>query len=154
MGRENQGFAYLMDNLQQERLAIAVGALGAMAGCLDLTKDYVSSRKAFGKPLAQFQNTRFELAEMATYLQLAQSFVDDLIPRHIQGESLVSEVSMAKYWLSEKQFEIAHRCLQLFGGYGYMDEYPISRHFVDARVQMIYGGTNEIMKELISRSLF
>ena len=80
--------------------------------------------------------------------------MDDLLPRHVSGESIVSEVSMAKYWLSEKQFEVAHRCSQLFGGYGYMDEYPISRHFVDARVQMIYGGTNEIMKELIFRHLF
>ena len=143
----------MMKNLQQERLIIAIGAAAAAKGCLDLTLDYVKTRKAFGQPIARLQNTRFELAEMATKVQLAESFLDDLIPRHMAGEDIVKEVSMAKYWISDMQSEVADRCLQLFGGYGYMTEYPVSRHYVDARVQRIYGGTNEIMKELIARKL-
>ena len=146
LGTEGEGFKYLMQSLQQERLVIAIGAL-------DLTMDYIKKRKAFGQTIGQFQNTRFSMAEMATKVQLAQSFLDDLIPRHMAGEDLVKEVSMAKYWITEMQFEVADRCLQFFGGYGYMKEYPISRHFVDARVQRIYGGANEVMKELIARSL-
>ncbi|MEW5733592.1 MAG: acyl-CoA dehydrogenase family protein [Thermodesulfobacteriota bacterium] len=153
LGAENMGFKYLMQNLQQERLVISIGAYAAARGALDLTMDYVKKRKAFGKAIARFQNTRFVLAELATKVQLAQSFLEDLIPRHLAGEDVVAEVSMAKYWITEMQFEVADRCLQLFGGYGYMREYPIARHFVDARVQRIYGGTNEIMKELIARKL-
>ncbi|MFH1885979.1 MAG: acyl-CoA dehydrogenase family protein [Pseudomonadota bacterium] len=153
LGEEGQGFKYLMQNLQQERLVISLGAFGAARGALDLTLAYVRKRKAFGKTIGSFQNTRFVLAELATKVQLAQSFLEDLIPRHLSGEDVVAEVSMAKYWITEMQFDVADRCLQLFGGYGYMREYPIARHFVDARVQRIYGGTNEIMKELISRKL-
>ncbi|MBW1897900.1 MAG: acyl-CoA dehydrogenase family protein [Deltaproteobacteria bacterium] len=153
LGKEGEGFKYLMQSLQQERLVIAINAYAASRGALDLTMDYVKSRKAFGQAIGQFQNTRFAMAEMATKVQLAQSFLDDLIPRHMAGEDLVKEVSMAKYWITEMQFEVADRCLQFFGGYGYMKEYPISRHFVDARVQRIYGGANEVMKELIARRL-
>jgi len=153
LGTEGEGFKYLMQSLQQERLVIAIGAYGAARGALDLAMDYVKNRKAFGQTIGQFQNTRFSMAEMATKVQLAQSFLDDLIPRHVAGEDLVKEVSMAKYWITETQFEVADRCLQFFGGYGYMKEYPISRHFVDARVQRIYGGANEVMKELIARRL-
>lgn len=153
LGNEGEGFKYLMENLQQERLVLAIGAYAAAKGALDLTLDYVKKRAAFGQTIGQFQNTRFKLAESATKIQLAQSFLDDLIPRHVAGEKLVKEVSMAKYWMTETQFEVADSCLQFFGGYGYMKEYPISRHFVDARVQRIYGGSNEIMKELIARQL-
>ena len=153
LGKEGEGFKYLMQNLQQERLILTIGAFAAAKGALELTLDYVKNRQAFGQSISQFQNTRFTLAELATKIQLAQSFIDDLLPRHMAGEELVKEVSMAKYWITEMQFEVADRCLQFFGGYGYMKEYPISRHFVDARVQRIYGGANEIMKELIARRL-
>lgn len=153
LGEEGMGFKYLMQNLQQERLHMALCAVAAARGALDLTLDYVNQRQAFGKPIGKFQHVRFELAELATKVQVGQSFVDDLLPRHLAGENIVREVSMAKYWCTDMQFEVADRCLQLFGGYGYMREYPISRHFVDARVQRIYGGTNEIMKELIARNL-
>ncbi len=153
LGEEGKGFAYMMSSLQQERLALAVGALAAAAGTLDITLKYVKEREAFGQNLGKFQNVRFELADIATKIQLGQSFIDDLVPRHMAGESLVREVSMAKYWLTDLQFEAADRCLQLFGGYGYMKEYPVSRYFVDARVQRIYGGANEIMKELVAREL-
>jgi len=153
LGAEGQGFKYLMENLQQERLLLAIGACAAARGAFDITLDYVKKRQAFGQSIGEFQNTRFGMAEMTTKIQLAQSFLDDLIPRHMAGDDIVSEVSMAKYWITDLQFEVAHRCLQFFGGYGYMTEYPISRYFVDARVQSIYGGTNEIMKELIARRI-
>lgn len=153
LGEEGSGFEYLMDHLQQERLILAIGAAAAAEGALALTLDYVKNRRLFARFLSQFQNTRFELAEIATKIQLAQSFLDDLIIRHMGGERLIKEVSMAKYWISEMQFEVSDRCLQLFGGYGYMREYLISRHFVDSRVQRIYGGSNEVMKELIAREL-
>ena len=153
LGEENRGFAHMMQNLQQERLFLALGAVAHASGALKHTLDYVKSRKAFGQELSRFQHIRFELAELATKIQVTQSFIDDLIPRHMQGEELTREVSMAKYWASDVEFEVCDRCLQLFGGYGYMSEYPISRYFLDARVQRIYGGTNEIMKELIARQL-
>jgi len=153
LGVEGKGFKHMMSQLQQERLSLAIGAVAAAKGSLEETISYVKNRKAFGKNLSEFQNTRFELAEVATKIQVTQSFIDDLIPRHIRGEVLTKEVSMAKYWATQTQFETADRCLQLFGGYGYMKEYPISRFFVDARVQCIYGGANEIMKELVAREL-
>ncbi len=153
LGESNRGFGQMMKNLQQERLFLAIGAVAHAAGALEKTIEYVKSREAFGKTLSQFQHVRFELAEIATRIQVTQSFIDDLIPRHMCGEELIKEVSMAKYWASDMEFEACDRCLQLFGGYGYMSEYPISRYFLDARVQRIYGGTNEIMKELISRQL-
>jgi len=153
LGAEGEGFKYLMHNLQQERLVLGIGAYAAAEGALDITIDYVKNRKLFGKTLGKFQNTRFTLAEVATKVQLARSFLDDLIPRHMAGENVVREVSMAKYWLTELQFEAADKCLQLFGGYGYMKEYLISRLFVDARVQRIYGGANEVLKEVIARRL-
>jgi alkylation response protein AidB-like acyl-CoA dehydrogenase len=153
LGREGEGFAAMMRNLQQERLVIAIGSAAAARGCLALTLEHVKQRTLFGQRLADMQNTRFELAKMATSLQAVQSLVDDLIPRHMAGEDIVREVSMAKYLATEVQFQVADRCLQLFGGYGYMEEYPVSRHFVDARVQRIYGGANEVMLELIARKL-
>ncbi|RLC00110.1 MAG: acyl-CoA dehydrogenase, partial [Deltaproteobacteria bacterium] len=153
LGAEGCGFKYLMENLQQERLIIAIGAFAAARGAFDITLNYVKKRRAFGQSIGEFQNTRFSMAEMMTKIQLARSFLDDLIPRHMAGEEIVSEVSMAKYWITDLQFEVADRCLQFFGGYGYMKEFPISRYFVDARVQSIYGGANEIMKELIARRI-
>ncbi|MCC7404081.1 MAG: acyl-CoA dehydrogenase family protein [Bdellovibrionales bacterium] len=153
LGAEGEGWRYLMENLQQERLVLAIGAAAAADSCVQMTRDYVKERQVFGQPLANQQHTRFTLAECATQVQLAYSFLDDLIPRHLAGEKLMGEVSMAKYWISDTQSSVADRCLQLFGGYGYMTEYPISRQYVDARVQRIYGGANEIMKELIAREL-
>ncbi|OFZ11594.1 MAG: acyl-CoA dehydrogenase [Bdellovibrionales bacterium RBG_16_40_8] len=153
LGAEGTGFYSMMKSLQQERLVIAIGAAAAAKGCLDLTLQYVKERQVFGKPLSHMQNTRFELAEIATQVQLAESFLDDLIPRHMAREDIVKEVSMAKYWMTDMQSSVADRCLQLFGGYGYSLEYPIARQYVDARVQKIYGGTNEIMKEMIASRL-
>lgn len=153
LGEEGMGFRYLMENLQQERLALAIGGAAAAEGTLAVTLDYVRQRRLFGQTLSQFQNTRFEIAEIATKIQLARTFLDDLVVRHLAGESLVKEVSMAKWWVTDMQFEVADRCLQLFGGYGYMREYLVSRFWADARVQRIYGGANEVMKELIARHL-
>jgi acyl-CoA dehydrogenase len=153
LGSEGDGFLSMMRNLQQERLVIAVGSAAAARGCLGLTVAYAKQRALFGQRLIDLQNTRFELAKMATAVQAVQALVDDLVLRHVAGEDLVREVSMAKYAATEIQFDVADRCLQLFGGYGYMEEYPVSRHFVDARVQRIYGGANEVMLELIARKL-
>ncbi len=153
LGAEGDGFLSMMRNLQQERLVIAVGSAAAARGCLALTVAYAKERMLFGQRLIDLQNTRFELARMATSLQAVQALVDDLVLRHVAGEEIVREVSMAKYAATEVQFDVADRCLQLFGGYGYMEEYPVSRHFVDARVQRIYGGANEVMLELIARKL-
>ena len=153
LGVEGNGFIAMMRNLQQERLVIAVGSAAAARGCLALTVAYAKERMLFGQRLIDLQNTRFEMAKMATSLQTVQALVDDLVLRHAAGEEIVQEVSMAKYAATEVQFDVADRCLQLFGGYGYMEEYPVSRHFVDARVQRIYGGANEVMLELIARKL-
>jgi alkylation response protein AidB-like acyl-CoA dehydrogenase len=153
LGREGEGFVAMMRNLQQERLVIAIGSAAAARGCLALTVAYAKERALFGQRLMDLQNTRFELAKMATSVQTVQALVDDLVLRHVAGDEVVQEVSMAKYAATEVQFDVADRCLQLFGGYGYMEEYPVSRHFVDARVQRIYGGANEVMLELIARRL-
>lgn len=153
LGEEGQGFKYLMQNLQQERLILAVGGVAHAQGALEETRKYVQTREAFGQAIGKFQHTRFTLADMFTQVQVAQTFVDELLLRHMKGEHLVKEASMAKLWVTEMEFSIIDRCLQLFGGYGYMREYPISRYFLDARVQRIYGGTNEIMKEIIAREL-
>ena len=153
IGEKNKGWLYMMENLQTERIALAVGAVAAARGALDITKEYVQTRKIFNKPVAAFQNTKFKLAECATDVEIGQSFLDDILERHMKGEKLVKEVSMAKYWCSDMQFRVADKCLQLFGGYGYMKEYPISRHWTDARLQRIYGGTNEIMKVIIAQQI-
>ncbi len=152
LGEKDKGFSYLMENLQQERLVIAIGALAAAKGCLDITKEYIRSRSAFGKKVSEMQNTKFAMAEMETEIQIGQSFLDDIVTRHIDGENLVTEMSMAKYWITDLQGKVADHCLQLHGGYGFMTEYLVSRYYADARVQRIYGGTNEIMKELIARN--
>jgi alkylation response protein AidB-like acyl-CoA dehydrogenase len=153
LGEEGQGFIYLMQNLAQERLSIAVGSIAGAAKALELTLDYVKERKAFGKPVSAFQNTRFELAEMDTEVTITQVFVDRCIRQHVEGELSISDAAKAKWWASDVLKRVVDRCVQLHGGYGYMMEYPIAKAFVDSRVQSIYGGTNEIMKEIIGRSL-
>ncbi len=150
---EGNGFVQLMQQLPQERLALAIGAVAAMERAIKLTVDYVKERKAFGKPIIEFQNTSFTLAERKTEAMIGRVFVDWCVERLVAGELDTVTASMAKWWCSQKQVETADECLQLFGGYGYMQEYPISRMFVDARIQKIYGDTNEIMKLLIARSL-
>jgi acyl-CoA dehydrogenase len=150
---EGQGFAQLMNELPQERLIVAVHAMAMMERALALTIDYVKQRKAFGKPIIEFQNTQFVLAECKTEATIAKVFLDHCIGRHLAGGLDTGTASMAKYWMTDLQGKIIDRCLQLFGGYGYMDEYPISRMYRDARVLRIYAGTNEIMKLLIARGL-
>ncbi|MFC3504011.1 acyl-CoA dehydrogenase family protein [Micromonospora krabiensis] len=150
---EGLGFVQLMQQLPQERLVLAVGAVAAMERAVDLTVAYAKERTAFGKPLLGHQNTRMVLAECATRARTGRVFLDDCIIRHTRGELDVATAAMAKYWLTEGQCEVVDRCLQLFGGYGYTTEYPIARMYADARAQKIYGGTNEIMKELVARAL-
>jgi len=153
LGGLGEGFIQLMQELPQERLSLAVGAAAAAQRAFDITLDYVRQRKAFGKPIADFQNSRFKLAEMKTQLAVGWAFVDQCIVRHAAGELGVDGAAMAKLWLSEMQGRVTDECLQLHGGYGFMSEYLIGRLYTDARVQRIYGGTSEIMKELISRAL-
>jgi acyl-CoA dehydrogenase len=150
---EGQGFVQLMQQLPQERLIIAIGAVASMERAVRLTAEYTKQRQAFGKPIIEFQNTAFTLAERKTEAMIARVFVDWCIERLLAGDLDAVTASMAKWWCSQKQVETADECLQLHGGYGYMQEYPISRMFVDARIQKIYGGTNEVMKLLIARSL-
>jgi acyl-CoA dehydrogenase len=152
-GVAGQGFFQLMRQLPRERLIIAVTAVAMMESAVRMTVDYTKERKAFGQALSEFQNTKFKLAELATQAKIARVFLDHCIEQLNQGELDTETASMAKWWCTEKQFETVHECLQLHGGYGYMMEYPIAHYFTDSRVQMIYGGSNEIMKELISRSL-
>ena len=152
-GEEGQGFYQLMSDLPYERALIAVLAVAAMEGALAQTVKYVKERKAFGRTIAEFQNTKFKLAELATKTRIARVFVDDCITRIVAGTLDTVTASMAKYWVTDTQQEVLDECLQLHGGYGYMNEYMVCRMFADARVQRIYGGTNEIMKELISRAL-
>lgn len=150
---EGQGFVQLMQQLPQERLQIGTTAIAVIERALALTIDYVKERKAFGKSILEFQNTQFKLAELKTEATVGRVFYDNCVDRHINGGLDPVTASMAKYWLSDLQGKVVDQCLQLFGGYGYMNEYPIARMYRDARVQRIYGGTNEIMKVLIARSL-
>ncbi|MBF6517750.1 acyl-CoA dehydrogenase family protein [Nocardia cyriacigeorgica] len=150
---EGQGFIQLMQQLPQERLIIAVGSVAGMEVALEHTLRYTKEREAFGRSVFGFQNTKFKLAEVATEAKIARVFTDDCIAKHIAGELDIPTVAMAKWWTTERAMSVASECLQLHGGYGYMTEYPISRMWVDNRVQMIYAGTNEIMKEIIARSL-
>ncbi|RJQ78813.1 acyl-CoA dehydrogenase [Pseudonocardiaceae bacterium YIM PH 21723] len=152
-GEEGQGFIQLMQQLPQERLIIAVSAIAAMEGALKLTIQYTKDRKAFGKPIAAFQNTRFQLAEIATEVAVTRAFVDECMVRHINGELDVPSAAMAKLWATERANKVIDQCVQLFGGYGYMNEYPIARAWSDIRVSRIFGGTSEIMKEIIGRTL-
>jgi alkylation response protein AidB-like acyl-CoA dehydrogenase len=153
LGAEGQGFYYLMRQLPQERLSIAVIAVAAAEAMLELTVRYCHERVAFGRPIGKFQNARFKLAEMQTEITIARVFVDRCILELNAGTLTAEEAAMAKWWTTELQKRVADECLQLHGGYGYMLEYPISRFYLDTRVQTIYGGTTEIMKEIIGRSL-
>ena len=152
-GEEGQGFRQLMTDLPYERLVIGVCAVGAMEGGLEATLRYVKERRAFGQAIAEFQNTKFKLAEMATQVCVARVFIDHCIQQQMAGRLSTETASMAKWWTTDLQQQVLDECVQLHGGYGYMNEYLVCRLFADARVQRIYGGTNEIMKELISRSL-
>ena len=153
LGQENRGFAYLMTELPWERLQIAITAVAQMEAAIGWTSLYCRERRAFGKEIMQFQNTQFTLAEAMTEVQIARVFVDRCIELHINGELDATAASMAKYWCTDLQCKVLDACLQLHGGYGYMWEYPIARAWADSRVARIYGGSNEIMKELIARQL-
>jgi acyl-CoA dehydrogenase len=150
---EGRGFVQLMQQLPHERLVIAALGLTWMETAVEATTEYVKQRHAFGKPLMALQNTRFELAECATLARVCRVFLDDCIASHLRGELDAVTASMAKYWITDRQTEVVDRCVQLHGGYGYMLEYPVARIFADGRIQRIYGGANEVMKELIARSL-
>ncbi|KQP05173.1 acyl-CoA dehydrogenase family protein [Pseudorhodoferax sp. Leaf265] len=152
-GKEGQGFFQLMGDLPYERLIIGVAALAAMEGAYHATLDYVRERKAFGKPVAEFQNTKFKLAEIATQIKVGRAFIDRCVEDLVAGKLDTATASMAKLWGSETQGRVIDECVQLFGGYGYMNEYLVTRMYTDARIQRIFGGTSEIMKEVISRAL-
>ncbi|WP_370691170.1 acyl-CoA dehydrogenase family protein [Kordiimonas sp. SCSIO 12610] len=153
IGHENAGFMYLMKELPQERLSIGIIAMAGAQRAFDITNQYIKERKAFGRPIANFQNTRFKMAEMKTEIEVGWAFVDQCLSRHIKGELDAVGGAMSKLWCSEMQGRVVDQCLQFHGGYGFMAEYEISHHYTDSRVQRIYGGTSEIMKELIGRSL-
>ena len=152
-GEEGQGFYQMMQQLPQERLIIGCSAIGAMEGAVERTIEYCKTRQAFGRTILQFQNTKFKLAECKTKTTVARAFLDNCIDEHLRGELTVEKAAMCKYWITDTQGEVLDECLQLHGGYGFMQEYAIAEMWTDARVQRIYGGTNEIMKELISRNL-
>jgi alkylation response protein AidB-like acyl-CoA dehydrogenase len=153
LGTAQGGFGHLMENLPQERLSIAVTAVAMCETVLAQTVEYVTGRTAFGKPVSSFQNTRFVLAELQTEVTIARTFLDECLRQLGTGDLTPTDAAMAKYWTTELQNKVADRCLQLHGGYGYMDEYPVSKAWRDARVQSIYGGTNEIMREIIGRGM-
>ena len=153
LGEEGQGFYYLMRQLARERLNVAVGAIAACEKALEMTLEYCKQRTAFGKPIGSFQNSRFKLAEMKTEIEIGRVFIDHCIEDLMEGELTAETASMAKWWASDLQKRVVDECVQLHGGYGYMLEYPIARAYLDARVQSIYAGTNEIMKEIIGRSM-
>ena len=153
LGEEGQGFRMLMEKLQQERLTISVASVASCRRALDDTIAYAKERRAFGQPIAAFQNTQFKLAELATEVEIGQAFVDKLLVAHVRGDEIVSEVSMAKWWTTDLQKRLTSECVQLHGGYGFMLEYPIAMDYADAAVQSIYAGTNEIMKVIIARRL-
>ncbi|RRS04611.1 acyl-CoA dehydrogenase [Aquabacterium soli] len=152
-GNEGMGFFQLMEQLPQERMLVALAGIAAMELAMKVTLEYTKERKAFGKPIFQFQNTRFKLAECQALLLASRALVDAAMVSHLQGKLGVDRAALIKYWVTDNQCKLIDECLQLFGGYGYMKEYPIARLWADSRVQRIYGGTNEIMKELASRFL-
>ena len=153
VGQEGRGFVHLMESLPQERLSIAAVAVAASRAVFDLTLAYCKERTAFGKPVGSFQHNRFVLAEMATEIEVAETYLEKAVLEHNAGRFGVQDAAMAKWWTTELQKRVVDRCVQLHGGYGYMLEYPVAKAFVDARVQTIYGGTTEVMKEIIGRSL-
>ena len=153
VGRQDGGFVHLMNALPQERLSIAVGAVAAAQKVFELTLEYCKGRTAFGSPIGSFQHNRFVLAEMATEIEIARHYVETSVLEHNAGRYTVQDAAMAKWWTTELQKRVVDQCVQLHGGYGYMLEYPVAKAFVDSRVQTIYGGTTEVMKEIIGRSL-
>jgi alkylation response protein AidB-like acyl-CoA dehydrogenase len=153
LGEEGEGFRYLVSNLAQERLSIAIGALAAARGALALTLEYVRGREAFGRPIASFQNTRFQLAECHAEIEILQTYLDRCVEALGASELTTQDAAIAKWWCTEVQGRVLDRCVQLHGGYGYMAEYPVARAWADARVTRIYGGTSEIMREIVGRSL-
>ncbi len=153
LGTEGGGFVHLMEKLPQERLSIAVVAVAASRAILDMTVAYCKERKAFGKAIGSFQHNRFVLAEMATEVEIAQTYLEKAVLEHNAGRFTIADAAMAKWWTTELQKRVVDQCVQLHGGYGYMLEHPVARAFVDSRVQTIYGGTTEVMKEIIGRSL-
>lgn len=153
LGEEGKGFYYLMNKLQQERLIVAIEVQIEAEEMLKLTKNYVKERKAFGSRIADFQNTQFKLAEMATEIDIGRTYINSLVSKHIAGKEIVKEVSMAKWWISEMAKRVASECLQLHGGYGYMEEYEIARRYRDIPVAAIYAGTTEIMKGIIAKQI-
>jgi alkylation response protein AidB-like acyl-CoA dehydrogenase len=153
LGEEGRGFHYLVSNLAQERLSIAIAGVAAAQAALNWTLEYVRERTAFGQPVGSFQSARFALAEMKTEIELATVYVDQAVMALLRGELSAEDAAMAKWWCTELQGRVVDRCVQLHGGYGYMLEYPIARAYADARVTRIYGGTTEIMKEIVGRSL-
>jgi len=152
LGEEGKGFTYMMEKLQQERLAVAIAAQSAAEDMLALTINYVKSRQAFGKSISDFQHTQFKICEMATKVELGKTFLEALIEEHIAGKDVVTKVSMAKYWITENAREMSAQCMQLHGGYGYMEEYKIARRYRDIPVMSIYAGTNEVMKMIIAKN--
>ncbi|MBY0222477.1 acyl-CoA dehydrogenase family protein [Sporosarcina aquimarina] len=153
LGEEGKGFYYLMEKLQQERLMVAIQSIAASEIMLDSTIDYVKQRKAFGRSISQFQNTQFKLAELKTEIQIGRTFIDRLIVDHVAGKDVVTEVSMAKWWTTDLAKKVANECMQLHGGYGYMEEYDIARRYRDVAVSTIYAGSNEIMKVIIAKNM-
>lgn len=153
LGEAGKGFRYMAEKLQQERLVVAIAAQVTAEVSLEGTIQYVQERTAFGQPLAKFQNTRFRIAEMATEVDIGRTYVERLVSRHIASENVVTEVSMAKWWITEMAKRVVDGCMQLYGGYGYMEEYPIARRYRDVPVMRVYAGTNEIMKTIIAKNL-
>lgn len=153
LGEEGKGFYYLMEKLQQERLMVAISSVPSAERMVELTTDYVKEREAFGRPISKFQNTQFKLAEMKTEVEIGRAFVDKLIEEHMAGKQIVSEVSMAKWWTTDLAKRVSGECMQLHGGYGYMEEYEIARRYRDTAVTSIYAGSNEIMKGIIAKNM-
>jgi len=153
LGEEGKGFVYLMTELPQERLLIGDMGIAAAEACYEWTREYIKERKAFGSTISSLQTIQHKMAEMKTEIVVGRTFCDNCLMLHNEGKLDNQTASMAKYWLTDTQMKVANDCVQLHGGWGYMWEYPVARAFVDGRVQQIYGGTNEIMKELIARSI-
>lgn len=153
LGEENKAFYYLMEKLQQERIMLAIQSIASVDRMIQITLDYVKQREAFGQTISKFQNTQFKLAELATQLKIGRTFVDKLIVDHMAGKDIVTEVSMAKWWTTDLAQQVAVDCMQLHGGFGYIEEYEIGRRYRDVAVTSIYAGTNEIMKVIIAKNL-
>jgi acyl-CoA dehydrogenase len=153
LGQEGMGFKYMMEKLQQERLCVAISAQVSAEEMLRMTIEYVKSREAFGQSISKFQNTQYKIVEMATEIEMGRAFLDQLIADHIAGADVVTRVSMAKWWITEMAKRVSAQCMQLHGGYGYMEEYPIARRFRDIPVSAIYAGSNEIMKTIIAKNM-